>query len=276
MENENNRILLIKYGGNAMIDESLKKNILKNVCSLQDHGYKVVIVHGGGPFIKEALEEAKIESEFIDGHRKTSTEALKHVEVALKGNVNSNLVKIINSLDHKAVGLSGKDGKIALAKKRMHTSLTGGVETEHDLGQVGDVVKIDTKLLFLLLDNGYIPVLTCIASDENGEEYNINADMFAGNVAGALSAEEYIVLTDVDGLMMDIHNPESIITELKITEIDNLIENQIIAGGMIPKIESCTIALEKGAKATRIINGTKPDQILSIIDRKNIGTLIKR
>lgn len=266
---------LFKYGGNAMTDNKIKFEILKNITSLANKGHNVVIVHGGGPFIKKALEDAGIESEFIDGHRVTTKEALRHVETALKGWVNSDLVAIMNQLGYKAVGLSGKDGHFVKAKKRMHEKTENGKTLAYDLGQVGDVEQVDTQLLNLLLQNGYIPVVTCIAADKDGNDYNINGDMFAGNVAGALNAE-YIVLTDVDGLMYDKDDPSTLIKNINLTQTTQLITDKVIQGGMLPKIDSCRIALRNGATAARIINGTKPEQISQVIEKGNTGTVITK
>lgn len=258
-----------------MTDDTLKQKVIKNICLLQNYGFKVVIAHGGGPFIKEALAQANIESEFIDGHRVTTPEALGHVEKALKGQVNGSLVKLVNQLGYKAVGLSGKDGKIATAIKRIHKKEVDGHIEEHDLGQVGDVVSMDTHLLELLLEHDYIPVLACLAADVDSNEYNVNADMFAGHLAGALKAEKFIVLTDVDGLMRDIGDPSSLVSELRVTDIKKLEQQGVIQGGMIPKTEACEIALKNGARSAVMLNGTKPDQLLAIGKREPTGTTIK-
>jgi acetylglutamate kinase len=267
-------ILLFKYGGNAMVNPELRHNVLRNICKLKDQGAQVVIVHGGGPFIQEALDKAGIESEFIEGHRKTTPEALQYVEMALKGRVNGELVSIINSMGYKAVGLSGKDGQTVTAVKRLHKSTQNGVEQEIDLGSVGDVQKVDPTLIRLLLDNDFIPVLTCIASDQEGIDYNINGDMFAGHIAGALKASQYIVLTDVDGLLRDKNDPSSIISEIALSQLDQLFQSRVIQGGMIPKMESCRDALEQGAETARIINGTRPDGIAKLISDKHSGTRV--
>lgn len=267
-------LLLFKYGGNAMTNDTLKEQVLRSICALSDEGYRVVIVHGGGPFIQAALDQAGIESEFIDGHRKTTPEAMQHVEMALKGQVNGSLVGLINQLGYRAVGLSGKDGRMVTAAKRLHRKRVGGQVKDYDLGQVGDVSEVDTSLLQTLLHEGYIPVVTCIAADGTGSAYNINGDMFAGHLAGALGAEQYVVLTDVDGLLRDKDDPETLIHHLKSAEIEQLAEQGVIQGGMIPKLESCQVALEKGARAARIINGTKPEQILKVVDEKAAGTQI--
>lgn len=267
-------IILFKYGGNAMTDQNLKIQILRSICSLKDEGYYVLIVHGGGPFIKQILKEVNIESEFIDGLRKTTPKAMEYVEMALKGKVNGSLVTIINGMGYRAVGLSGKDGQTILAKKHLHKHMKDGKVELVDLGQVGDVESVDTSLIKILLENDFIPVITCIASDKKGLDYNINGDLFAGHIAGALSVEQYVILTDVDGLMLDKDNPDSIIRELKLAEINHLKAIDCIQGGMIPKIDSCKIALEKGAKLARIINGTDPEQIATLLENKEIGTAI--
>ncbi len=271
---KNNQLILIKYGGNAMQSERLQDAVVKNIRRLRKDGHQVVLVHGGGPFIQRILKTVRIESEFIEGHRKTSPEALKYIEMALKGEVNGNLVNLLNRAGLKAVGLSGKDGQMAIATKRYHLKNENGQEQKYDLGQVGDVKNIDTQLITTLLDNGYLPVVTCIASDEAGNDYNINADMFAGHLAGALRVDHYLVLTDVDGLLRNIEDPESRIDRLQINEMNSLFGN-VITGGMIPKLESCQIALQEGAKSTCIINGTRPATIIeAIYSEKSIGTEI--
>lgn len=275
-EDPDQQIFLFKYGGNAMTDDGLKKEILNHICALKKQGISVVIVHGGGPFIKQALKDAKIESEFIDGHRKTTPEAFEYVEMALKGKVNGSLVGMINAMGYKAVGLSGKDGAIVTASKRMHKRITSGKEETVDLGQVGDVADVDPSLIRLLLQNDYIPVVTCLAADKSGTGYNINADMFAGHLAGVLNAAQYIVLTDVDGLLKDKDDPETLMKNLQLPEVSALLDDGVIVGGMIPKIESCEIAINKGARSARIINGTKPEQIQNLLGGQQTGTLITK
>ena len=257
-----------------MLSERLKQSVVQNIWKLHSKGYRIVLVHGGGPFIQRMLELVKIESEFIEGHRKTSSEALKYIEMALKGEVNGSLVNLLNKTGLKAIGLSGKDGRMVLARKRYHLKKQNGKEVRLDLGQVGDVEQVDTSLLDTLLEEGYLPVVTCIASDEEGDDYNINADMFAGNLAGALGATHYLVLTDVDGLLEDIDDPSSVIRKLNLKELDSLY-GSVIKGGMIPKLESCELALRQGARSARIINGTKPEAIFEAVNtEKIIGTEI--
>lgn len=257
-----------------MLNESLQHKVVRNIYRLHEEGYRVVLVHGGGPFIKKMLNTVQLESEFIGGHRKTTPEALRYIEMVLRGEVNGNLVRFLNEAGLKAIGLSGKDARMVIAKKRYHLEENNGKTTRHDLGQVGDIVSIDPSLLQLLLDNDYLPVFTCLASDEKGNDYNINADMFAGHLAGAIKADHYLVLTDVDGLMEDIDDPDSLIRSLKVADLPQLY-GKVIKGGMIPKVQSCDIALREGAQSARIINGTKPNHILeSIQSNQSIGTEI--
>ncbi|MDN3670570.1 acetylglutamate kinase [Echinicola jeungdonensis] len=271
------RKVLIKYGGNAMTKQSLKYEIAKKVKELQEHGIQVVLVHGGGPFINKALESAGIASQFYDGQRHTTEEALSHIEKTLKGEVNSSLVGVFNQAGLSAVGLSGKDGQMVTAVKRWHYSRdNGGKVQKIDLGQVGDVKKVDCSLLRILLDRNYIPIITCIASDLKGDDYNINADVFAGKVASALQVDDYIVLTDVDGVFENYPDPKSILKEIHFNELDQYY-NKGIQGGMIPKIESCKTALQGGVKRAIILNGTQPEQIIKyILGKEKIGTTITK
>lgn len=267
-------VLLFKYGGNAMRSPALQEAVIKALCRLKASGAHLIIVHGGGPFIQEMLDIGQVSSEFIDGHRKTSAEALKYVKMALKGQVNTDLVSLINKNGQVAVGLSGLDGKIVQATKRLHQKKVNGQTQKVDLGQVGDVAKINTQLIRLLLKEDIIPVITCVAADEAGVEYNINADLFAGHLAGALGVDQYVVLTDVDGLLEDINNSNSILHKLPVSDIDKLKEKAVIKGGMLPKVESCRVALENGAQSARILNGTKPEQFAATLNNELIGTQI--
>lgn len=264
---------LIKYGGNAMLNNELKAKIANKIKVLSDNGIQVVLVHGGGPFINKSLKEANIDSEFVDGHRVTSKEALHFIERTLKGEVNSDLVNHLNKAGLNAIGLSGKDGKSIIAEKRNHIDNKGN---SIDLKQVGNVKKVNTLLTDTLLENKFTPVYTCVASDENGNDYNINADMFAGHLAGALNVDYYIVLTDVDGLMKNINQADSLIPKIEQLKLDPL-KGTVIKGGMIPKIESCEIALNKGANTAVILNGTKPDTIEQfVLNQEKIGTTITK
>lgn len=271
----NSQKVLIKYGGNAMVNEELKKQIAEKIAVLQTRGYQIILVHGGGPFINKALDEASIVSTFFDGHRYTSPEALTCIEKTLKGEVNGSLVSLLNRTGLKAVGLSGKDGQFVTAEKRWHVQIDeNGKSQQIDLGQVGEVSHVDTSLLEILLKEGFTPVITCIAGDSNGNEYNINGDVFAGKIASALGVDAYIVLTDVDGLFLAYPDPESIIPNLSLKDLRTYY-GSVIQGGMIPKISSCEAAVVAGVKRAVILNGTKPSQITDyLLENKSIGTTI--
>lgn len=266
--------VVIKYGGNAMTDGSTQDLILNHITTFRQNGNHVIIAHGGGPFIKSALHNAGIESEFIDGQRVTSPEAIKYVEMALKGEVNGTLVAKLNVLGQRAVGISGKDGPIAIAEKRQHVHKSNGTVTKIDLGRVGNIVRVNTELIDTLLEADFLPVLACIAADEKGKTYNINADVFAGHIASGVQADEFIILTDVDGLLADVTEPGSIIRRIAVKDVGKLISDGIIVGGMIPKVEACLTAIQNGAKSARIINGTKPEQLLAAADQADVGTYI--
>lgn len=257
-----------------MIDTKVKQGVVKDITTLKKLGATPVIVHGGGRAIKELMEQVGLESEFIGGHRKTDAEAMRYVEMALSGNVNSDLVKLINGTEFKAVGLSGKDGAMVTAQKRMHQLTVDGQSQEVDLGFVGDVKTIDTDIVHTLVNAGYIPVISPVSMGEDLNDYNINADMFAGHLAGALQARHYLALTDVDGLMSDIDDPSSLIREMTLEKAETAI-GKLIQGGMIPKIESCIVALKEGVASAHIINGTAQHSILKeLLTEERSGTLI--
>lgn len=276
VEELHGEVVLIKYGGNAMKDDEVKSNVISDILALKDNGIIPVIVHGGGPAIKELLDEVEMESQFVGGHRKTDSRTMGYVEMALSGSVNSEIVGMINAAGQKAVGISGKDGAMVTASKRIHKVTVDGKEQEVDLGHVGDVKNIDTMLVTSLINSGFIPVISPIASGEDNRDYNINADMFAGHMAGALNAACYVALTNVDGLLIDKDDPESLIRDIMLEEAEAEIGKAIV-GGMIPKVESCIIALKGGVKSARIINGTKKSSILKeLFTRKRTGTLIRK
>lgn len=244
-----------------MVDESIKTAVIDNIISLQKAGACPVIVHGGGPIIKELLGDVGIESEFIGGHRKTDHEAMSYVEMALSGNVNGEIVKLLNAAGCRAVGLSGKDAGMVTARKRKHQVTVDGEEQSVDLGHVGDVDAINTDLLHLLIEQHIIPVIAPIGVGKDLNDYNINADMFAGHIAGALNADHFLLLTDVDGLLADLEDPDSLIRTISASKVRSMI-GKSIRGGMIPKIEACLIALEEGVEQAHIINGKKPQTLI--------------
>lgn len=259
--NDNKQLILIKYGGNAMLNEEITEKLLAGIVKLHQSDFRIILVHGGGPFIKENLTRAGLQSEFIGGHRKTTPEAMKYIEMALKGEVNSKLVSLINKLGGKAVGLSGKDGKTARAIKRRYYDEAG---KEQDLGQVGDLTEVNSQLIHILLEHKFLPVITSVTWSEEGLDFNVNADMFAGFLAGNLKADKFILLTDVDGLMEDPEKSNSLYHKLTVEELEKL-EGSVIQGGMIPKTDACKLALKTGAKSAVITNGTKPGFLMNVI-----------
>lgn len=270
-----NPTLLIKYGGNAMTDNTLKSEVLEEISQIKNQGYNIVMVHGGGPYIKQALQAAKIKSEFVDGHRVTSEDAFRHVEMALIGHVNTGLVRHLQINGSKPIGLSGYDAGMVTAKKRKYYAIRNGERQMIDLGLVGDVDSVDTELLHNLLSQNYLPVISCLAADPSGIGYNINADMFAGHLAGALAVDEFIIMTDVDGLYEDFEDKNSLISKLNMSDVEKLRDRDVIQGGMIPKLESCGIALRGGAKKARIVNGTKSQHLSASLQKQSVGTCIE-
>jgi acetylglutamate kinase len=268
------KIVVIKYGGNAMTDADAQAQVLSQVAELKNVGIYPVVVHGGGPFIKAQFEISGIESEFVDGHRITLKDSMEVVEQALSGKVNGMLVNRLNRLGANAVGLSGKDGGMVRALKRTHQIKKENGTEEIDLGFVGDVELINTDLPNLLIDHGYLPVISPVSSGADGEDYNINADMFAGHMAGALNAAAFVAITNVDGLMEDPSKPETKIESITADEAKSLF-GTVIKGGMIPKVEACLIALEKGVPAAHIISGSTENSILrQLLTEQHVGTLI--
>ena len=268
------KIVVIKYGGNAMTDKNSQSQVLRQVAALKKAGVFPVVVHGGGPFIKAQFEISGIESEFVDGHRITLKNSMEVVEQTLSGKVNGMLVNELNRLGANAVGISGKDGGMVLALKRTHQVKRDKGTEEIDLGFVGDVDFINTDLPELLIDKGYLPVISPVSSGADGEDYNINADMFAGHMAGALSAAAFIAITNVDGLMEDPEKPETKIESITAGDAKSLF-GSVIQGGMIPKVEACMIALEKGVPAAHIISGSTDDSIVNqLLSEQKVGTII--
>jgi len=269
-------VVLIKYGGNAMVVEKYKQAVIDDIYRLHKLGVLPVVVHGGGPAIAKLLDKVSLDSEFVGGHRRTTGEMMGYVEMALSGKVNGEIVKLLGARGCRAVGLSGKDGGMVVASRRLHEVEIDGKVEQTDLGHVGDVESINTDLIHAVLREGYLPVIAPIGVGNDLEDYNINADMFAGHLAGALAAAHYIVLTDVDGLRQDKNDPATLIAELATTTARKGI-GSIIIGGMIPKVESCLIALETGAREAHIVNGLVEHTILrSLLTTEGVGTRIKR
>ncbi|MEI7884466.1 MAG: acetylglutamate kinase [Clostridia bacterium] len=279
IEKFHNKTVVIKYGGNAMINDELKKAVLQDVILMRYVGMRPVLVHGGGPAISETLARLSIPSEFIDGMRVTNEATMEVVEMVLAGKVNKDLVTRINQLGGNAVGISGKDGGMIKCEKLFKTKLDeDGIAQVIDLGFVGSVTKVDTALIESLLDNGYIPVIAPIGVDENSKSYNINADLVAGDIAGALHADKFVLLTDIEGVCDGKGSEKgNVISTLSIQEIEHLIRENIIHGGMIPKVECCTNAIQKGVTRAHIIDGRLPHSILlEIFTDEGIGTMIEK
>lgn len=258
-----------------MVDDDVKRGVIADIVCLKELDIIPVIVHGGGRAIKKLLDKVGLQSEFIGGHRKTDAVTMHYVEMALTGSVNSELVKLVNREGLKAVGLSGKDGGMVTARKRLHRLSIDGKIEEADLGFVGDVEEVDTDLIHQLIEADYVPVISPVAMGKDLNDYNINADMFAGHLAGALGASNYIALTDVDGLMRDKDDPSTLVHDITLEQAEAEI-GKMVQGGMIPKIESCLIALRNGVQSAHIINGMAKHSILKeLLTEERPGTLIK-
>lgn len=268
------KVVLIKYGGNAMVDEIAKQHVIHDICTLKQVGIKPVVVHGGGPAISELLKRVGVKSQFIGGHRKTGPDGMAYVEMALSGKVNSEIVKLISFNGFRSVGISGKDGNLVTARKRIHEVREGSIVRKSDLGQVGDVSSIDTTIVDVLLDADFIPVIAPIGVGKDLRDYNINADLFAGHMAAALDAAAYIALTDVVGIFLDKDDPTTLVPEFSAHAAKSEL-GRIVQGGMIPKIESCLIALEAGVSKAHIVSGmTEHAMLETLLGDKQHGTCI--
>ena len=267
------KTVVIKYGGNAMINEDLKKKVIQDIILMKYVGMNPVVVHGGGPDITSFLKKVGKETEFVSGLRVTDKETVTIAEMVLVGKINTDIVSLLNAQGVTAVGLSGKDGDLIKAKKHLAVVHENGVTKKVDIGFVGDVTKINTEVLNTLLDNGYIPVIAPIGVGKDNESFNINADYVAAEVAGALQAEKLLLLTDIEGIYADYHDKSSLISTLTRKEAQSMIEEGAIAGGMIPKVEACLRALEAGANKTHIIDGRQPHSLLlEVFTPEGIGT----
>lgn len=261
----NNKIVVIKYGGNAMINEELKMNVITDVCLLSEIGVKVILVHGGGPEINQTLKKMHKEAKFIDGLRYTDDETIDVVQMVLAGKTNKDLVKLIMQKGGNAVGISGIDNQLIKADK-----YDAGV----DLGYVGAVKEIRPQIIFDLLDKGYIPVIASVGMAEDGKTYNINADTAAAEIAGALHAENMILVSDIPGLLKDKNDESTLIPLVTDKDTQKYIEKGIIGGGMIPKVDCCLRALNQKVKKAVIIDGRIPHSILiEMLSKDGIGTM---
>lgn len=267
------KTIVVKYGGNAMLNDEIKNKVLQDVVFLQCAGMRPVVVHGGGPEITTMLMQAGKKSEFVSGLRVTDAESVGIAEMALVGKINTDLVARLNMLGGKAVGLNGKDANLVMAKKHLADVYENGEVNLVDIGYVGNVEHVNTELIEVLLENGFIPVIAPTGVGTSGETYNINADSVAGEIAGALKAEKLLVLTDVKGIYSDYRDENSFISTLTFEKAQELIIRGNIDGGMIPKVRACITALSGGAKKTHIIDGRAEHTILmEIFSDKGVGT----
>ena len=272
------KTVVIKYGGNAMINDELKQAVMQDVILMKFVGINPVIVHGGGPEITGMLKRVGKQSEFVGGLRITDDETMEIVEMVLVGKINKEIVALINRFGGKAVGLCGKDANLIRAAKKLGKTYNDqGEEEFHDIGFVGDVVDINPKIVENLMQEGYIPVIAPVGVDEDGAGYNINADTVAGRIAASLKAEKFFLLTDVEGVFEDYGNKDSLISVLKVGQADEMIRQGKIDGGMIPKVECCTEALKGGVETTHIIDGRlKHSILLEVFTDKGIGTMVEK
>ena len=262
------KVIVVKYGGNAMQNLSLEEAVIKDIILMNCVGIKVVLVHGGGPDIDKILKKIGKKTEFINGLRYTDEESMEIVQMVLAGKVNKELVSLINKNGGKALGLCGIDGAMIKAKKKV---------CEIDYGYVGEIEEINTEAIKNALEKNYISVISTVAYGEDGKAYNINADIAAAKIAGALKAEKLIILTDVQGILRDIEDEDTLISNIHLNELDSIIESKVIKGGMIPKIECCKTAILNGVKKAHIIDGRIPHTILlELFSHNGVGTMIEK
>lgn len=261
------KIVVIKYGGSAMIDETLKKSVIRDITLMKLVGIKPVVVHGGGKKINEVLARVGKESVFLDGLRVTDDETMEIAEMVLSGNINKEIVQMFQGQGLQAVGISGKDANTIIAEKKMPDG--------KDIGWVGEIKQVNTQLLLSLMEQGFVPVVAPIATDEENNTYNINADYVASGLGVALKAEKVVYLTDVEGVMRNINDPESILSRIALEDIDSLIDDKVIQGGMIPKLQNCKKSILEGVNKVHILDGRQEHcLLLELFTNSGIGTMI--
>ena len=262
----NRKVIVVKYGGSAMIDEELKKNVIEDVTLLKLVGFKPIIVHGGGKEISKWIEKSGKEAKFVNGLRVTDEETMEIAEMVL-GKVNKSLVQKIEQLGVRAIGISGKDGALLKVDKKYSNG--------EDIGYVGDVKEVNAKILWDLLEKDFLPVIAPIGMDDNYDTYNINADDAACAIAKAMKSEKLAFLTDVEGVMRDPSDKSSLISELTLSEAEGLIEDGTVGGGMLPKLNNCMDAIREGVSRVHILDGRIPHcLLLEIFTNRGIGTAI--
>lgn len=261
-------IVVVKYGGSAMVDERLKKSVIKDIALLKFIGLKPVIVHGGGKEITDLLGRLGKKTEFIGGLRVTDKETASVAEMVLSGSIGKSLVESLEAVGIPSCGINGKDGHTLRAKKKVF-------ENGLDIGFVGEIENVNISLVGTLIESGYVPVISPIGVDAYSQTYNINADYAASAIAGALGAQKLVFMTDVEGILKDRDDPSSIIRRMNVSEAKELIADGVISGGMIPKTECCMDALERGVKTVHVLDGRLPHSILlEIFTARGIGTMV--
>ncbi|GIV18057.1 MAG: acetylglutamate kinase [Armatimonadota bacterium] len=268
MQRYSGKRFVVKYGGAAMIDERLKAQVMQDIVLLRTVGIQPILVHGGGKEVSEVMQRMGLQPRFTGGLRITDAETMEIVEMVLAGTTNKGIVSLIHRAGGKAVGLSGKDGNLLVAKK-----LTPDGK---DIGYVGEVTQVHPEVIEVLSEAGYIPVISSVAIGEDGQSYNVNADHAAGAIAAALKAEKLIVLTDVPGVLASLEDPASLISEMSIAEAEALLRNGKAESGMAPKLEACITALRGGVQRAHIIDGRQPHAILiEVFTDRGVGTMVK-
>ena len=261
-------IVVVKYGGSAMIDEKLKRSVIRDIALLKYIGLKPVVVHGGGKEISSLIERLGKETVFVDGLRVTDAETASVAEMVLSGSIGKSLVESLESLGIESCGINGKDGHTLVARKKVD-------DKGRDLGFVGEIEKVDIHLIDTLLSSGYVPVISPVGVDSYSQTYNINADYAASAIAGALNAQKLVFLTDVEGILRDKDDPSSIIRRMNAAEAKALMADGTIKGGMIPKVECCLDALDKGVKTVHVLDGRLPhSMLLEIFTASGVGTMV--
>ena len=261
----NGKIVVVKYGGNAMINEQLKEQVMEDIVLLWLIGVKIVLVHGGGPEISEVMDKLGKKAQFVDGLRVTDKETVDIVQMVLAGKVNKTLVNLLEMKGGRAMGISGMDGRLIETKTK-----------NEKLGYVGTITKVNIQPVLDLLEKGYIPVISTVGCDRDGNTYNINGDTAAAHIAGAMGAERLIMMTDIAGILRDRDDPSTLIPEITCAQAAELREKGVISGGMIPKVDCCVEAIRKGVKNVIIMDGRVPHSILmEILTDEGAGTMVK-
>lgn len=259
-----NKVIVVKYGGNAMTNEALKQAVMSDIVLLTTCGIRIVLVHGGGPEINAMLDKTGKESKFVNGLRYTDQETVDIVQMVLCGKVNKDLVSLLYSHEGKAIGLCGLDNHMLAAK-----------QLSPELGFVGEITDVNTEIINDVIEKGYIPVISTVARGENGQVYNVNADTAAARIAAEMKAESLILLTDIKGLLMDKDDDSTLIYSVGVSEVSYLKKQGVISGGMIPKVDCCVEAVRRGVKQANIIDGRIPHSILiELLTNEGAGTMI--